>query len=199
MLIVTFKSGKSSVLAVLLRMIDYTGSILIDDRELRTIPRQLLRSRLITLAQDGLQLQGTIRLNLDPYNLADSAPDDDNGSHRRLSDEALIQALTRVGLWDSVQQCGGLDTEMAAASFSQGQIQLLGIARALLRKPYQLSKIVLIDEATSSVDNDTDKAMQAVFSEAFANCTVFMISHRPDGLDGMDRVITLKGGQVEEG
>lgn len=180
-------------------MIDYTGSILIDGRELRTIPRELLRSRFITLTQDGLQLQGSIRLNLDPYNSARDTPDDDNGSPRRLSEEALVQALTRVSLWDSVQQCGGLDTEIAAANFSQGQIQLLGIARALLRKSYQLSKIVLIDEATSSVDNDTDKAMQTVFGEAFASCTVFMISHRADGLDGMDRVIALQGGQVEEG
>lgn len=169
---------------------DYTGSILVDGIELRTVPREIVRSRLITLAQEGLQLDGTIRLNLDPYELSDQERD------HRPSDETMIQALTRVGLWDNIQQYGGLDLDMAAANLSQGQKQLLAIARALVRKTYTSSKIVIFDEATSSVDRETDQNMQDIIAEAFPSCTVFMVSHRPSAFDNMNKVITLSDGRI---
>ncbi|KAK3181200.1 hypothetical protein K4F52_007475 [Lecanicillium sp. MT-2017a] len=184
--------GKSTIIAVLLGMIDYTGSILIDGRELRTVPTEFLRSRIITLTQDGVQLQGTIRLNLDPYD----PPDYDSGT--RLADQTLITALTRVGLWETVQNCGGLDADMQASNFSEGQHQLLGIARAMLRKSYTLSKIVIFDEATSSIDNDTDRKIQALIADVFANCTVLMTSHRLYAFDKMHKVIMLNDGYIED-
>lgn len=171
-------------------MIDYTGSILIDGRELHTIPREIVRSRMITLAQDGLQLQGTVRLNLDPA---------DRASRNQLGDEALIRALTRVGLWDSIQYFGGLDLDMASANFSHGQLQLFAIARATLQKAHtSTSKIVLLDEATSSVDSDTDRKMQSIIADAFADCTLFMVSHRLYAFDRMSKVIMLNDGQIED-
>ncbi len=188
----SFSSGKSTLLAVLLRMVDYTGSILVDGIELRTVPREVIRSRFITFAQEGLQLDGTIRLNLDPYELSDSE------RVHRPSDATLIQALTRVGLWESIQPYGGLDWDMTAANLSQGQKQLLGIARALVRKSYTPSKIVLFDEATSSIDSDTDQQIQAVIVDAFAPCTVFMVSHRLSAFDRMTKVITLSDGHIED-
>lgn len=177
-------------------MIDYSGSVRIDGLELRTIPREVIRTRFITLAQDGLQLQGSVRLNLDPYNPLECESSRDGAS--RLSDQALEQALTRVGLWEGIRNFGGLDLDMGAANFSQGQLQLFGIARAILRKSYSFSKIVLIDEATSSIDNDKDREMQAMIGDAFANCTVLMVSHRLYAFDRMHKVLMLNDGQIED-
>ncbi len=151
-----------------------------------------MRSRFITITQDGLQLQGSIRLNLDPFD----PPDYDSGT--RLVDQTLITALARVGLWGAVHACGGLEADMATANFSQGQMQLLGIARAILRNSYTHSKVVLIDEATSSIDNDTDREMQAVIADAFAGCTVLMTSHRLYAFDRMHKVIMLGDGHIED-
>lgn len=178
-------------MAVLLRTIDYTGSVLVDGRELRTVPRELVRSRFVTISQDGLQLQGSIRLNLDPYN----PPGYNSGT--QLVDQTLITALTSVGMWDVVYRVGGLETEMATANFSQGQLQLLGLARAILRNSYTRSKVVLIDEATSSVDDGTDRGIQVVLGEAFAGCTVFMTSHRQYAFEGMDQIVKVSDGYVE--
>ena len=188
----TCYSGKSTILAVLLRMIDYTGTILIDGRELRTIPRKFVRSRIITLTQDSLQLRGTIRFNLDPYD----PPDYD--SETRLVDMTLINVLEKVGLWGAVSRCGGLETDISAANFSQGQIQLLAIARAILRRDYTRSKIILIDEATSSIDNDKDRELQNLMAKSFSDCTVIMVSHRLYAFDKMQKVIMLNGGHVED-
>ena len=185
-------SGKSTILAVLLRMIEYTGSILIDGVELRTIPREIVRSRIITLSQDEIRLQEPIRLNLDPYGMTG------HNKENAIPEEVLIQVLTRVGLWHYINQQGGLDLDMSAANFSQGQLQLFYIARAMLRKSYTASTIFLLDEVTSSVDSDTDKRMQDLMAEVFANCTVCMVSHRRDAFDLMDRVITLKNGEIVE-
>ena len=186
-------SGKSSILAVLLRVIDYTGSILVDGRELRTVPCEIIRSRVLSLVQDGINLQGSVRLNVDPYH----PPDQDIGD-ARLSDQKLTAVLTKVGLWPTVVAGGGLDADISQVNFSQGQMQLLAIARAILRRDYTLPKIVLIDEATSNMDRDTDEAMQALFAEVFAESTVIMISHRVDAFEKMDKVIKLGTGKVEE-
>ena len=185
-------SGKSTILAVLLRMIDYTGNVLIDRRELRTIPREFVRSQIITMTQDPLILQGTIRFNLDPY-----APPDYDSDARQV-DMTLIQALEKVGLWGVISRCGGLETELSAANLSQGQVQLLAIARAILRKNYVRSKIILIDEATSSIDNDKDRELQTLMAKTFSDCTVIMISHRLYAFDKMKKVIMLNSGYIED-
>jgi ABC-type multidrug transport system fused ATPase/permease subunit len=171
-------------------MIEYTGSILIDGVELRTIPHGIVRSRFTTLSQDGIRLQESIRLNLDPYSMTDNDKED------RIPAESMIHILTRIGLWGYINQQGGLELDMSAANFSQGQLQLFDIARAMLRKSKTASKIVLLDEVTSSADSETEKRMQDVIADVFSNCTVCMVSHRRDATDKMDKVITLKNGQV---
>lgn len=173
-------------------MIDYTGSIFVDGRELRTLPRALVRSRIITLTQDGIQLPGTIRLNLNPYD-----PPDSEG-HNGLADETLISALNRVGLWETAQNSGGLDADMAAANFSVGQRQLLGIARIIVRQSYNQSRIVLLDEVTGSIDSDADRSMQEVIGDVFANHTVVIVSHRVHAFEKMHKVIMLSDGNVED-
>lgn len=171
-------------------MINYTGTVHIDGRELKTIPRHLLRSRLVTVTQEGVALHGTIRFNVDPFD----PPDYDSGF--RLADSTLIEALTKVGVWDKIQNSGGLDTNVSAVNLSAGQRQLLSLARAILRKQYTAARIILIDEATSHLDMDVDRRIQTVIEEAFAGCTVVMISHRLHAFDKMNLVLRVDNGQI---
>lgn len=101
-----------------------------------------------------------MRANADPLGLA--------------SDAEIISALTRIGIWDTLESRSGLDTVLLENPLSQGQHQLLGLARAMLRK----SSVLIIDEATSSVDGETDRMIQQVIRERFKECTVISIAHR---------------------
>jgi len=128
----TFNSGKSTLVASLLRLIELqSGSIIVDGIDLSTIPRQEVRSRLITLPQEPFFLQASIRFNLD--------------STRQLSDGKLREALADVGLWDVIQTKGGLDAILTDDILSHGQRQLL----CLVRAAFQNGKILILDEATS--------------------------------------------------
>jgi ABC-type transport system involved in cytochrome bd biosynthesis fused ATPase/permease subunit len=85
---------------------------------------------------------------------------------------------------------------MTDVNLSQGQIQLLAIARAVVRKEDISSKLVFIDEATSSIDHDKDRELQTIMTETFADCTVVMISHRAHAFDNMHKVIRLSEGRI---
>ncbi|KAG6006407.1 hypothetical protein E4U21_007073 [Claviceps maximensis] len=184
-------SGKSSLLLTLLRLLDYTGTILIDDTDITSLPRQDLRRRITTLPQDAIELSGSVRDNLNPF----SAPGTPENTHDD-QDAAMREALTRVGIWDHISANGGLDTSLSRVSLSHGQKQLLSLARALLHHARTASRIVIVDEATSSVDSDTDSRMRAVMDEAFAQCTVLVVSHRTETLTGLDVVVELDRGTL---
>ena len=125
-------SGKSSLIMTLFRMLKLrAGSITVDGVDLSTIPRQEVRSRIIGLPQDIFLLNGSVRLNLDPYEQA--------------TDKAIIAALQDVRLWDGIQAKGGLEVNIEDVNLSHGQKQLLCLAQALLRQ----SSILILDEATS--------------------------------------------------
>ena len=154
-------SGKSSLLLAILRLMELSsGSITIDGVNITDVSLQKLRSSITTVAQDPLLLPVSIRRNL---NL-----------NSTVTDESMISALRKVCLWDMVSERGGLDAVLTKDSLSHGQLQLLTLARALL----QTSKIVLLDEATSNLDHETDQIIQAVIRENFAACTVIAIAHR---------------------
>ncbi|KFY05556.1 hypothetical protein V492_08453 [Pseudogymnoascus sp. VKM F-4246] len=176
-------SGKSSFIALLLHMLEINdGLVSIDGVDVSTIPRTLLRNRLTVIPQEPIFLKGTIRQNIDPLNLAEN-------------NSEIEEALEKVGLWSIVADAGGLDVSMEADELlSHGQRQLFCLARAML-KP---SKILLIDEATASVDLQTDKLMQKIISDHFTDYTVIAVAHRLETIRNFDRVAVFENGRVVE-
>lgn len=149
----------------ILRMMDYAGTITIDGQDTALVPRKRLRSRITTLTQDGLLLQGSIRFNLYPF--AGKKPDD----------ELIQSTLERIGLWEHIASHGGLDGDVAAVSLSSSQKQLFFLARGILHQKTNDTKIVLMDEATSAMDAGTDMRLQGILDASFAGCTVLQIAH----------------------
>jgi ABC-type multidrug transport system fused ATPase/permease subunit len=176
-------SGKSSFVAVLLHLLEIReGSIMIDGIDLSTIPRRVLRERLTVIPQEPIFIKGTIRQNLDPLDL-------------RKDDSAPEVVLKKVGLWTIVTNAGGLDVPMEAEDLlSHGQRQLFCFARAMLRS----SKVLIIDEATASVDLQTDQLMQKIISEHFTDCTIIAVAHRLQTIRNFDRIVVFENGRIIE-
>lgn len=174
-------SGKSSVIATLFRMLEISsGKIIIDGLDISRVNRGDLRMHINAIPQDAFFFKGTIRENVDPFN--------------RHDDEDRKRALQKVQLWSVLEARNGLDTPADADIFSHGQRQLFCLARAILHP----SKIVVLDECTSSVDHGTEELMQRVIREEFRDCTVIAVAHRLDTIMDFDMVATLKAGQLVE-
>ncbi|KAK0665534.1 multidrug resistance protein ABC superfamily, partial [Cercophora samala] len=160
-----------------------SGQIIIDGSDTKTIDLHTLRSRLAYVPQDPVLFAETLRLNLDPYN-----------EH---TDKEVIDALRQVGLLDSREE-GGKFTDLSfslaerGSNISQGQRQLVRIARAVLKA----SKVVILDEATASIDHDSDLEIQACIRSMEA--TVITIAHRLRTVIDYDRIIILDAGPVME-
>ncbi|KAK7736159.1 hypothetical protein SLS53_007187 [Cytospora paraplurivora] len=181
-------SGKTSLLLALLRLLDTpSGTIQVDNIDLSSHPRKAIRPHLITLPQDPVKLPGTVRTNLDPHGVFNSPSGDTD----------LIAALGKVFLWDDViSPRGGLDADFSELGLSHGQEQLFGLARALLQK--DKGSIVLLDEATSSVDYETDRRVQEVIREGLARHTVLAVAHRLDTIQDYDLVVVMDRGRIVE-
>lgn len=108
------------------------------------------------------------------------------------SNAAIISALKKVQLWDTIQIRGGLDAQMKSQPLSQGQQQLFCLARAMLHK----SKILILDEATSNVDSETDALMQQIIHEVFAQHTIITVAHRLNTISDSDMVAVLHEGKL---
>jgi ATP-binding cassette subfamily C (CFTR/MRP) protein 1 len=176
-------SGKSSLLSTLLRSLDLEdGTIFIDGIDIATVSRSLIRTRLIAVPQDGFILPGTVRFNADPSTL--------------ISDGEIIKAMTKVHLWPTLSSRGGLDAEMSKEPLSHGQQQLFCLGRALLRK--EKAKILILDEATSSMDVKIDEIVRKVVLEEFKEHTVIIIAHRLESIVDLERVVVLEGGEIAE-
>ncbi|KAI6769290.1 hypothetical protein HG531_010394 [Fusarium graminearum] len=176
-------SGKSSVFLALLRLLDsLSGSITIDGISLSSLPRDTVRSRLITLTQDQFILPGTVRHNADPRGV--------------FSDVEINTALLLVGLSDAMEQHGGLDAPFDEDALSHGQKQLFFLARAVLRK--RDGRVVFLDEVTSSVDPKTEESIKAIVEHEFKEHTVVSITHRLSTIVDFDRVIVMEKGCIVE-
>ncbi|KAI5243109.1 putative multidrug resistance protein, partial [Aureobasidium subglaciale] len=189
-------SGKSTLIAVLFRLLPTrTGTVTIDNLNLSTIPRQKIRSSIIAIPQEPYILSGTVRFNAAPHCAPFSELDTETSSNV-ISDDAIIAALETVQLWSIIARRGGLSTPIKDLGLSQGQKQLFCLARAMLRKSE--AKIMILDEATSSVDKLTDELMAKIIETEFRDHTVISVAHRLSSLVGCDRVVVMDEGRIVE-
>ena len=177
-------SGKSSLMNALFRIVELAnGSITIDGKDISKMGTLPLRSTLSIIPQDPVLFSNTLKYNLDPF--------------KTCSDEELWSVLEKVRLGDVIRKLAcGLEEEVAEGgeNFSQGQRQLICIARSLLRKP----KILIMDEATASIDNETDSFIQTMVRDMFSDATVLTIAHRLNTILDSDRILVLDDGNVAE-
>ncbi|KAM5453644.1 hypothetical protein McanCB56680_002853 [Microsporum canis] len=174
-------SGKSSLLLALLRLLNLdSGSIVIDGYDLKSLPRDLIRNRLVAIPQEPFFLSESVRINADPSG--------------KSSDQAIIEALKKTQIWTVLEKRGGLDTHMKEQPLSRGEQQLFCLARTMLRS----GKVLILDEATSNVDAETDKLMQQIIREEFQDYTIITVAHRLDTIMDSDMVAVLDKGRIVE-
>ncbi|KAH9402637.1 Multidrug resistance-associated protein 4 [Tyrophagus putrescentiae] len=177
-------AGKSSMIAALFRLTELSsGSILIDEVDIRSIGLEELRSRLSIIPQEPVVFTGSVRYNLDPFG--------------EYADAELWSALEKVQLKSVVEGLPGrLEAPLAeaGANLSIGERQLICASRALLRR----TKILVLDEATAAVDLETDALIQEIIRREFAHCTVLTIAHRLNTIIDCHRVLVMDGGTIRE-
>ncbi|KAF3420729.1 LOW QUALITY PROTEIN: hypothetical protein E2986_00606 [Frieseomelitta varia] len=177
-------AGKSSLTLALFRIIEAAdGKIIIDDIDIAKLGLHDLRSRLTIIPQDPVLFSGSLRINLDPFN--------------SYSDDEVWRALEHAHLKCFIKTLpNGLLYELSEGgeNLSIGQRQLICLARALLRK----TKVLILDEATASVDLETDDLIQRTIRQEFKDCTILTIAHRLNTILDSDRVIVLDNGRIVE-
>ena len=172
-------SGKSTLaLTMLATILPSDGSIVVDNVDLAAVDKQILRTRITFLAQDPVLFPGSMRQNLDPL--------------EEHSDDACTGVLQRV----CGRQAWSLKTPIdgGGRNLSQGQRQLVGLARAVLRR----SAIIILDEATASIDMETAMQIQQVLHEEMKESTVITIAHRLEAVRGADYCLVLGKGKILE-
>ncbi|MEK3884070.1 ABC transporter ATP-binding protein [Paenibacillus sp. PL2-23] len=180
-------SGKSSILNLLFRFYDLAegkGRIVVDGTDVRDMPKQLLRQHMGIVLQDPFLFTGTIASNV--------SLDDPS-----ISREKVVQALKDVGAYDMFMQLpGGIDAPVIekGATLSAGQRQLISFARALAYDP----AILILDEATASIDTETEAIIQAALDVLKKGRTTFVIAHRLSTIRQADQILVLDRGVIVE-
>ena len=178
-------AGKSTIINLLMRFYDVTaGSISVDGHDIRNLSRQDYRKQFGMVLQDAWLFEGTIKENLRFGNL-------------EATDEEIVEAAKAANVDHFIRTLpGGYNMEMnqESSNISLGQKQLLTIARALLADP----KILILDEATSSVDTRLELLIQKAMKALMQGRTSFVIAHRLSTIQEADKILFLKDGQIIE-
>jgi len=179
-------AGKTTIINVLSRLWDIdSGEIRLDGKSIKDIPLDLLRSSIMPVTQDVTLFSGTIEENI--------------SLGLELSHEEIIEAAKTVHAHEFISALpGGYQTVLSerAANISTGQRQLISFARVIAHNP----RIVILDEATSSIDTETERLIQLGIKRVLAGRTSFVIAHRLSTIRDADRIFVLSNGRlVEEG
>ena len=178
-------AGKSTIIRLLARFYEVTaGAITIDGYDLREVTTASLRSQLGIVLQDTFLFSGTVMDNI-RYGRLDA------------TDDEVIAAATAVGAHEFIMKMAeGYQTDVGenGVNLSVGQRQILSFARALLANP----RVLILDEATSSVDTTTEKQIQRALDELMAGRTSFVIAHRLSTIINADKIVVLEHGRIAE-
>ena len=177
-------AGKSSLTMALFRLVEAAeGQIVIDGLDAAKMGLHELRTKITIIPQDPVLFSGTLRMNLDPFNIYS---DDEVWCALKLSHLHDFVSTLELGLLHYISEGGD--------NLSVGQRQLVCLARALLKK----TKILVLDEATAAVDLETDDLIQATIRKEFKDSTVLTIAHRLNTIMDYDRVMVLDKGSIAE-
>lgn len=178
-------SGKSTIIKLLTKLYDgYEGHILIDDQELQEIEEHSLREHIAIVPQDIVLFEGSILFNI-------------TLGHESISRDDAIKAARLVGAESFINKLpNGYDTTLkeGGSNLSVGQRQLLAFARAIVKSP----KIIVLDEATSSVDPKSEADIQRAITNILKGRTVIVIAHRLSTIRRCDEILVMKYGKITE-
>ncbi len=175
--------GKTTLINLLMRFYDVdAGSISVDGEKITELSRRALRHGFGMVLQDTWIKQGTVR-----DNIAFGKPN--------ATDEEIIAAAKEARSWEFIRRLPqGLDTVLNEDSISQGQKQLLCITRVMLTLPPML----ILDEATSSIDTRTELLVQQAFDKLMQGRTSFIVAHRLSTIRSADLILVMRDGRIVE-